>query len=194
MKKLVLVSALALLFSFNAGAFEVNPYVSGKVNINFQDYDLDEEISFKDTVFGGSIAAGISGSRELPLRTEFEFSMASKAKDSFLGILDVSAKINSYMINFYYDFYNESNFVPYLEVGLGASTAKATLAINDDEGVYSDSEKETKFSWQAGFGSYYKISENISTDLGVKYSKTSFGDLDIDVDLITVSLGLRYDF
>lgn len=191
MKKLFIFSAIALFIGFNAQAIEINPYVSGKVNFNFQDHDLGDGFSLEDKVFGGSVALGIASSKELPIRAEFEFGMMSKAEDSFLGAIDGSAKITSYMANFYYDFYNTSDFIPYAGFGLGATSGKLTLTFKDDP-EDSGSLKKTEFSWQVGAGSYYKINEELFADLGVKYGQVSFDD--VDSELITISLGLRYNF
>lgn len=185
MKKSVVIGAIALLFSFNAQAFEINPYASGKVDFNLHKSKPEGESKIKDNTFGGSIAVGVSGDEALPLRTEFEFSMSAKAKDKIDGE-SVGIKTNSYMANFYYDFYNNSGFIPYAGFGLGATTAK----VSTDESV-----SKTNFAWQIGLGSYYKLNESLLADLGVRYNKTSFsGKLDMDTDITTVSLGLRYNF
>ena len=187
MRKLFIISAAALFLGFNAQA-EVKPYVSGKVNYNFQDYDIESLVSIDDSVIGGSIALGISGAETLPLRTEFEFSLMSEAEDTILGLIDISGKVYTYMLNFYYDFYNQSNFIPYVGFGLGAATGDMTMNANG----LSESDKETAFSWQVGVGSYYKLSNNLLADLGVKYQSIDFDG--IDAQIINVSLGLRYNF
>ncbi len=206
MKKYI-ISALALLFSFNVKAIEFRPYVSGKINANFTKYDTklsfdpdDSEsntsIKIDDTVFGGVIAVGLFNTdTSLPLRAEFEFSILSKVKETLNDIIELGAeaKLNTYYLNLYYDFYNfqDIGFVPYVNLGLGAATADVSVKVLGEK--IAD-EKKTSFSWQIGAGSYYKINDNLFADLGLKYSQTSFSDLDLDADIIALSLGLRYNF
>lgn len=104
---------------------------------------------------------------------------------------DLKAKLNSYFLNFYYDFYSQSNCIPYVNLGLGLSRIDFTANIED---IIEINRKETAFAWQIGAGTYYKISDNLLTDFGFKYSQASFNDLDIDANIFSISLGLRYNF
>lgn len=185
MRKLFVISAMALFLGFNAQA-EVKPYVSGKVNYNFQDYDIEDLDSISDDVSGLSLAIGIFNNKTLKLRTEFEFTMMDRAEDVVLNIVDLKGKIQTYMLNFYYDFYNQSNFIPYVGFGLGIASGRVVSFIADME------ESKNAFSWQVSAGSYYKLSNNLLADLGAKYQSIDFDD--IDTQIINISLGLRYNF
>ena len=196
MKKLFIISAAALFLGFNAQA-EVKPYVSGKVNFNFQDYDVEKYSVFdsSDSISGGSFALGFAGYKNLPIRAEFEFNLMGEAKDEFSAYgFDVIAKgkIDTYMLNFYYDFYNQTNFIPYITVGLGVAKAEISLV-----GGYSeDNYKDTATSYQYGIGSYYKINDNLLADFVFRVNKTNNIDTDstkTDITNFNFSLGLRYN-
>ena len=200
MRKLFVISAITLFLGFNAQA-EVKPYVSGKVNIDSIIYNVEESsvLDSEDSVFGGSTALGIAGDKTLPLRAEFEFNLMSEAEDNMLAYyipssqfvdVTVKAKINTYMLNFYYDFYNRSNFIPYIGFGIGLATAESTLAIEGLEESY----KETAFAYQYGIGSYYKINNNLLVDIAFKINNIDLSDTGADVTDLVLSLGLRYNF
>lgn len=194
MKKILLASVITLFFGFNAQAMEVKPYISGKVNINFIDVKFDRILisneipNFNDSILGGSIAVGFSNINNSPLRTEIEFNFSSKIKQ--IGdYFEYKANYNSCFLNFYYDFYNKTNFIPYITGGLGF------IKINVDIG--REKPEATNFSWQAGAGLYYKLNNYLFFDLGVKYNRSSIdysGYNIFDLNTIISSIGLRYNF
>ena len=202
MKKIIIFSIITLFFSLNAQASELKPYISAKVDwsgSNFETQDSDI-LDYYGPSLGGSVAIGLAF-ESLPIRTEFEFSLASK-KDETKTLysstgdidLDFEVKTQSYFLNFYYDFYNSSRFSPYFGFGLGAITADGSMTISSGPISEKFEEKETSFSWQIATGFNYKLNNNLSTDLGVRFNQTSFDDLGIDSYFIILSLGLRYSF
>ena len=90
-------------------------------------------------------------------------------------------KISSWvaMVNGYYDFKNETNFMPYLTLGLGASFNKAkstynTTSISNGSTVYNINtnlaQKETtNFAYKAGIGVRYSLNKLFDFDLRYQF-------------------------
>lgn len=195
MRKFFIINTLLLLFSFNVKAIEFKPYISSKINSNFVNYDIKEGEDFKKTIFGGSVAVGFFNlDNSLPLRAEFEFSVLPKVEKTtsiIISNLNTRIKLNTYYLNLYYDFYNLGDIIIlYLNSGFGLAKVDIkmeTLKVALDK-------RKISFSWQVGLGSYYKINDNLFADLGLKYNQTSFSNIDLDTDIIILSLGLKYNF
>lgn len=214
MKKTLLLAGVACLFSSQAMAFNINPYVSAKLKYsimdnsekaNFEDevflYEADWDID--DKVFGGSVAVGLQAPfAHGALRGEFEYNLNADAEknitfDGLEGKFKTKLESQAYLINAYYDIYTNTNFVPYIGAGLGAARLKASL---ENENI-----SDTSFAWQIGAGVAYQINPNIAVDLGYRY--IDFGDISetdvedgfpekdkIESKAHEIMLGLRYTF
>ncbi|MGG4610086.1 outer membrane protein [Providencia sp. Me31A] len=147
-------------------------------------------------VFGGGIALGydLYDMTSLPLRTELDITLRGKASSKynlsraagndgngswFSANEDVKNDItlNTFMINTYYDFKNETNFTPYVSVGLGLASIKhktqySFSEVNSDGSEYdahSKSKTNSNFAWSLGLGSQYAINDNLSLDLSYRF-------------------------
>ena len=150
-------------------------------------YDEDH----KDSVWGLRLAAGASTPVKYgKLRTELEFGWNDDAKDSHNSFFKSTSNSYNYklenklsvyatMINVYYDIDTGTKFTPYVGAGLGiahlknklnvtATTPKVPFPIN-----VSDTEEENHFAWNIGLGMNYALTDNISLDLGYRY--TNYG-------------------
>ncbi|OTG86112.1 hypothetical protein B9T31_08715 [Acinetobacter sp. ANC 4558] len=70
------------------------------------------------------------------------------------------------MVNGYYDFKYTSKFTPYVSLGIGATGVKNSqteISIND-----SVSSTDTHFTWSAGAGVAYNVTDNVALDLSHK--------------------------
>ncbi|MDR0693030.1 MAG: porin family protein [Puniceicoccales bacterium] len=195
MKKITAIIALgAVIASATAvQAADLKPYVSGKIsysNLSLKDTAIkyaDGSIMNEGTdeskgVFGGKIAAGIA----IPLisvRAELEVGYNSKAevaskntKDAEKHV-DLSAQTSTYMFNAYYDIDTGTAFKPYIGAGIGF--ANINMKANSSEaGVYSIATDESINNFTYGFsvGVSYAVNDNLSLDLGYRY--TNFGKVE----------------
>ena len=108
------------------------------------------------------------------------------------------------MLNSYYDFKNTSKFTPYISAGVGVTRVK-----NESTDIefpdYSFSKSDNHFTWSAGVGVAYNITNNVALDASYRYlnaGKFEFSQ-DFDDDSQSVkyklssndySLGIRYNF
>lgn len=214
MNKTLLLAGVACLLSLQANAAELSPYVSGKLtysDISFDGKDTwggvnpgSNKDKLSDKVFGFSPAVGVS----MPMiggavRAELEYNINEDAKESMkVGksgpIGEMKLETQSIMVNAYYDINTNTAFTPYVGAGLGYAKVKASLSSS----VMSMDTDDTNFAWQVGAGVAYALNDNISFDLGYRY--TDMGDISkqystannykIDVDSHELLLGARYSF
>ena len=113
------------------------------------------------------------------------------------------------MLNAYYDFKNTSKFTPYVSAGAGVTRVKNKQTLNSEfseEGSLG-SDTNNSFTWSAGAGVSYKVTENVALDLAYRYvdadeiefnhNISSEGvNLKSTADLVShdYSLGIRYNF
>lgn len=161
------------------------------------DYQSHSSGSKNKAVFGGGLAFGydLYDTTSLPIRAELDFSMRGKASSNYnigrenitipSGSLTSSddvkndVTLNTFMVNAYYDFKNETNFTPYVSVGLGMANIKhkakyeyteIQLPSNiTDNNSFSKSKTSNNFAWSLGLGSQYKLNDNLSLDLSYRF-------------------------
>lgn len=214
MKKTLLLAGVACLLSLQANAAELNPYVSGKLtysDISFDGKDTwggnnpgSSKDKLSDKVLGFSPAVGVS----MPtiggaVRAELEYNINEDAKENMsVGkngpIGKMKLETQSIMVNAYYDFNTNTAFTPYVGAGIGYAKVKGSLSSS----VLSMDTDDTNFAWQVGAGVAYALNDNVSLDLGYRY--TDMGDISkqysttndykIDVDSHELLLGARYSF
>lgn len=110
----------------------------------------------------------------------------------------------SLMLNAYYDFKNQSKFTPYLSAGAGLTHVKNKQNyVNNINSSNSDSDNH--FTWSAGAGVAYAVSQNVALDLSYRYvdaGKFKFDNV-VNGDAIKTNakltsneylLGVRYNF
>ncbi|MEQ5287361.1 outer membrane protein [Providencia huaxiensis] len=217
MKKMIAVSLLSLITSA-AMASNSGFYVSGKMGtsiIKLSDQKWSNEDgsdnggSKTKGVFGGGIALGydLYDATSLPLRTELDITLRGKASSkhnlsqaagnnsnsswfssSEDGKNDIT--LNTFMINTYYDFKNQTNFTPYVSVGLGLASIKhkaqyITSEVNSGGSEYdafSKSKTNSNFAWSLGLGSQYAINDNLSLDLSYRFLDAGKSDVSYNDD------------
>lgn len=136
-----------------------------------------------------SAAVGYDFSTISPVnvRTELEYTYKGKTKyqpetyetygnyqgtvgidyEHFAAINLSSIKSQSLMLNGYYDFKNTSKFTPYVSAGVGFTHIKNTQTNRIENTSASDSDNQ--FTWSAGVGVNYAVSQNVGLDLGYRY-------------------------
>lgn len=197
------------------------------VDISYADETLasntivNKELS--DNVSGFRLAIGATVPVDAiwgDIRGEVEFAYNMNAKNDgnstfgwggFLPDSDITFKntlrSNVVFLNMYYDIETCSDFIPYIGGGIGyARLRNKAYLVNDGWG---GTDKEENFAWNVGAGLGYAVNENITLDLGYRYtdygtirnaSKTEVSAVSViqsakyDVTSHEVSLGLRYNF
>lgn len=215
-KMLLLAGVAATLLSVNANAAEFSQYVAvrgiysdmsndGKVSWSDEDESGTDKFNVDDKVWGGSLAYGIKSGA---IRAEIEGNLFAKASNTYTDTEDdeeystkFSVKHQSLMFNAYYDIDTGTRFTPYVGAGLGYAHLKAK--VNDDEESFSKS--ANNLAWQLGAGVSYAATDNISVDLGYRYTdygsltrkysdEEESGKMKIDSDANEFYLGVRYAF
>ncbi|WP_392562302.1 outer membrane beta-barrel protein [Orbus sturtevantii] len=180
------------------------------------DYDYILLGNKNKAVFNMGVNAGydFNVSYQLPIRAELDYTYRSDAKIStseyvFSSIAgnaggaysdeDANLKIgqSTLMVNGYYDFYNSTDFTPYVGAGLGMSFIKYK-----DE--YTNVSK-TQLAWSAMAGVSYKVMPDLTASLEYRYldsGKVKDNENDGDwqdkhsakLNSNDISIGLRYAF
>ena len=132
----------------------------------------------------------------------------SNLTEGFPSFLVNELRTQSLMLNGYYDFKNKSKFTPYLSAGVGVSRIENKVSINPEalgtsENITTDT--NNNFTWTAGAGVAYKVTENVALDLAYRYVDAGETDVSQSIggiklkntaDLVShdYSLGVRYNF
>ena len=180
----------------------IYPNISAAIGFDFSKVSkvnarAELEYTYKDkATFAPNISSGIFNGVE------------EQAPEGIPSFLVNELRTQSLMLNGYYDFKNKSKFTPYLSAGVGVSRIENKVSINPE--VFGDSENITtdtnnNFTWTAGAGVAYKVTENVALDLSYRY--VDAGETDVSqsfegtklkntADLVShdYSLGVRYNF
>lgn len=182
---------------------------------------VDEKL--KDDVSGLRFAYGLSkklSNLNGGIRTELEYAVNSSSKENGkfdfnaghiqrpeIGDFSQKMSIFTLMVNAYYDYQLTDKFIPYIGAGIGLAHIKTSGSVYMPISVWSTSYSETakdvedNFAWNLSIGAGYNVSENITADLGYRY--TNYGDIKAnsptgsskyDLDSHELYLGARYTF
>lgn len=214
MKKLfVLCLTLVVCFTMTTVAFAEDGngglYVSGKAGIGF--IRGDKSLSNNQTAspasdetkwttgtlsYGASIGWNWLDSG-LPVRTEIEYYDHGDTKMTHKdanATFDVTTEVQTVQMNLFYDFYTDTNFIPYLGGGIGVAQVK------------SGGKSVSNVAYSLFGGAAYKMTDNLLLDL--QYRINNFGEVKLDwrdtnneytgkiknLYAIEAALGLRYQF
>lgn len=203
---------------------------AGSISHKFLDDDVDpSNFSFDSqnkVVVNGGVGIGYNFKPhfDLPIRTELMFTMRGNLNkdtnarqfsgtdddgDSINGeyYLHIKTRMNTLMVNTYYDFDTGTNFTPYVSLGVGAAFLKyertGLVSGGDNEDADTNSKSKTRFAYAAGFGGNYKITDNWSTDILARYTyggkiNVSTGDnsakSELKLSTTDLMIGVRYSF
>ncbi len=186
-KALLLAGVATVLFAANANAIEYTPYVSAKVSYAKTDVDYSQmhgktyrSSDLDDKVWGAKLAVGVA--TPVPhgaVRTELEYAFSQTFKADFTdaetakagGRAKMKGDINTYMLNAYYDIDTGTKFTPYVGAGMGVARLKARGNVDfDGERVSDFSKSKNNFAWQLGAGAAYALTDNVSVDVGYRYT------------------------
>lgn len=222
MKKILTIAAclLALTLMLSGVAFAEKGGFYGSVKVGGSYLDATKTLSSNSTgnnssskfdkeagVFG--LAAGYNWmDSDLPIRTELEYMYTGdfkyKYSDSNASLTD-KINLQTLMLNVYWDFYNSTDFTPYINGGVGAAWVSEDFSTTT---ISTPSNKtSTNFAFNLGAGVGWSLTESVILDLAYRYdyygngkqvTGTSAGvNIESQVkDLGThkALLGLRYQF
>lgn len=187
-------------------------------------------VSASDGVFhsrqtaGFALAAGHDfwSGQKWPLRAELELALrgdshysrqASYQAGRQSEIFKSRCNVTTLLTSFYYDYHNETNFVPYIGAGVGLAFVYGGFdyqaKVAGEEFRASGSQTFINFVWTVGSGISWQISDQIAIDLGYRYldpgkiefsgigkfgpAKVSYQAEDLS-HIHEISLGLRFCF
>ena len=212
MKKFCLAAVLALFLALPcaAQAGDTGFYVAPKFVAGFQntDWKVSTPAGSGSTdstrgIAGFSIAGGYDFSvlQGLPLRAELEYGYNSRV-DKSVPFGDGESRLQTLMVNGYWDITNIMDFTPYVGAGVGLLFANTRGSADVNGQHFGSSDTDIKLAAQVGLGCSYFFTPNISADLGYRYLFTGDGEsgyngYSLRADSISMhqfSLGLRLSF
>lgn len=107
---------------------------------------------------------------------------------------------SAFYVNGFYDFINETNWTPYVGVGIGYANVDIDYAPSGVEIIEDD---DDVFTYQIMGGVAYSITENVEATGGIRYrvmddasvdSPLLTASFDIEVETLVYELGVRYNF
>ena len=194
----------SLVFKHKDADETIYPNISAAIGFDFSKVSkvnarAELEYTYKDkATFAPNISSAILNGVEV------------QGFEGFPSILVNELRTQSLMLNGYYDFKNKSKFTPYLSAGVGVSRIENKVSINPEFFGFSENittDTNNNFTWTAGAGIAYKVTENVALDLAYRY--VDAGETDVSqsfegigiklkntADLVShdYSLGVRYNF
>ena len=163
MKKFILTSLISLLsVSTVYAADKSGVYVSGKIGSSIENthgmkYDYaghnSKSSSKSRGVFGGGVAVGYDfySQYQFPMRVEIASTFRGRSKsvgEADNGNVSTRNKVrmDTYMVNGYYDFHNQSAFTPYVTAGVGLADIKLKNSFDSNSLSGNSSGSSTNFA------------------------------------------------
>ena len=199
MKRHVLCFALAAILVLPAfAAAEVQGvYIAPKFLLGIQesgqlstknlgDHDAKPFKQHSQAVFGGALAVGYNFGPKfnVPIRTEFEYALRSNSWRDRDGFIDGdrwsskhSLNISTLFFNAYVDIPTGTPFTPYIGGGLGLGFNYTGMRVETGDGRVSWDQYNATFAWNAGGGVAYAFTENVSADIGYRFTGASYREI-----------------
>ena len=234
MKKLLGLIAvmIGMVLTSSVQATEYLPYVAGRVSYVSMNNEADQWISnsgtkstivdkrLNDETWGTRLAVGVEvplcGGLAKSVRTELEYGVIDDTHNSGtyshnIGGFsiptgyNIESKIQTIMLNVYYDLDTGTRFTPYVNAGVGYANIREKAGVSNQYASETAKDREDNFAWNVGAGVSYAINYNVSAELGYRY--TDYGSVknsdvqagyassaERDYDSHEIMLGLRYTF
>ena len=180
-KHLVLLVALATFLPLSSFAADAEGlYVGGNLGmaiLNDADTTTDSGVAVNiDSDLGLALGAAVGYAFE-NIRIEGEIAWQKNDLDK-INIwgrdLELEGDISSlaFLLNGYYDFKNSSAFTPFVTAGIGMARIDVDDMAPSGRGMPAQSNHDTVFAFQLGFGVSYAVSDRISLDVKYRYFDT----------------------
>ena len=160
MKRTILALALlvALVLPGMAKAEGTGMYLAPKFLMTIQETGTIERSGmggvdeYSQFTLGGALAAGYDFWPQylVPLRVELEYALRGNSEKSWgsnWGSVDCTWNSSTLFANLYYDFRNDSAFVPYIGAGIGMSFNYLGFDLHRGGSAVSRDESTTNFAW-----------------------------------------------
>jgi len=195
MKKVALLSILALLIAFPAFAASPPNYATLKLGAyvpNASDVEDFDNSFFGEIGFGHylnpniALELGVGYTKSSASITVFDPILVSFfSVDADLTIIPITLGLKLMMTS--------GNFEPYAMAGLGLYYSKLEGSIS---GLGSASENDTAFGGFLGLGSNYNFTPEVFLGLEVKYffATPSFAGVDVDIHGFNITANVGYRF
>ena len=201
MKKKLL---LAMLFAGlgTTPALAAGTYVSGALGIGMPgDYTYSSGSTAYRTTFSTGVPLNAAVGYDFgDARTEFAIGYENYGIDTItVGTTkykasDYTDSANgsawTFMANGYMNLARGNDITPYAMGGIGFAKLKESAKVS---GVTVSSD-ETNFTWQIGAGIGFKLSKNVTGDLGYRYLKPTGLDYNGSINMHHILAGVRYGF
>jgi opacity protein-like surface antigen len=176
-----------MVFSFSTIAYAEGLYFSGNIGAAMlADADITEpgfnaELG-SDTGVALGIALGYAYSNNI--RAEIEFAYQTNDADTLeaFGVgLNATGDTTSSagLLNCYYDFVNDSSFIPFITAGIGYAKVELNDFNLSGSGMPNSNEDDEVFAYQVGAGVGYVVSEKIILDFKYRYFGTDDPEFDV---------------
>lgn len=185
----------------------IYPHISAAVGFDFSkispvDARLELEYSYKDSTAFKPKSTHATILVTSPEEPDF---YAEDIYPHDLNLFSHELKSQSLMFNGYYDFKNKSKFTPYISAGVGMTQVKNNYHfITEPE--FNFTKTDHHFTWSAGVGTTYNVTDNVALDLSYRYvdaGKLKFSGTLFDgssekthfkLNSQDYSFGIRYNF
>ena len=218
MKRTILALALlvALVLPGMAKAEGTGMYLAPKFLMTIQETGTIERSGmggvdeYSQFTLGGALAAGYDFWPQylVPLRVELEYALRGNSEKSWgsnWGSVDCTWNSSPLFANLYYDFRNDSAFVPYIGAGIGMSFNYLGFDLHRGGSAVSRDESTTNFAWNVGAGVAYNVNDALYIDAAYRYVDLGYTEASgaLNGDQIKVGsrpynhefmLGLRFAF
>ncbi|EMA4783578.1 porin family protein [Providencia rettgeri] len=180
--------------------------------------------SHRRAVFGGGVVLGYNFNTQfdIPVRAELDitarddmtntYNIQNRVRNGIHQTRDIKnqVKLNTVMVNAYYDFYNATQFTPYITAGVGLASIDLKTTRTDARNSNitqqaSHSHTSNNVAWSVGAGVNYAVNENV--DLGLSYRYLDAGRAEmtnaagegnntskVNVKSNDIMLGITYQF
>ena len=181
----------------------IAPYISGRIGVGSLNVEGgDSVLGFEN--YGVAVGARWQGAY-LALRGEGEFGISNFSDTYSTGGFPTSIEseleqnFQTYMANFYVDFFTNYRIKPYLGAGIGMirvdetrslSTHNLVTGVTTPGATYDFSGNGMVYGLYGGFG--FNITRGLSADVGARYQTATIEGTGLDI--ITLNTGLRYTF
>ncbi|MDR2933987.1 MAG: outer membrane beta-barrel protein [Rickettsiales bacterium] len=200
--KLITTMSMIMLATTINSVSAATPYMSLKLGHNIVESAVMPDGGNQHTnndIYGfvGGISGGMSFkySDKMTIRTDLEYNY-SQAKNIRKHASENKIKDSKVLVTGYIDYHDEEfgNFTPYVGFGLAYTTGTWKTDNTPEIGVEG-------YGAGISVGTAYAITENLSTDLGLRwltmsrrFNETFVGKGDLDTDETTMMAGIRYVF
>lgn len=195
-------------------------YITPKFFYSFQKGDLSSAHAEGQSYLGGgdddqNLGIGVSVGTDFayyydtPVRLELEYlyhteGQFTKRNRYVPAGQEFKVRAHSFLINGFYDFHTETQYTPYVGLGLGMAYLKTKYNGYVGNARHSASSNDWNFAWNLGAGVAYNVSDTLALDLGYRYMDLGKGkvgsynygglrgDPKVDLTSHTISLGLRF--